>query len=161
MAVRGIHRSGSLTAVHTSVSVRLDVEPRSVAIARDACAATLGRLGVETECIEHVTLAVAEACANVVEHARPDDGAASAFDVRIDVVGEWCHVDVVDRGRGFDPSAVRFELPAPPSTRGRGLGIMRRVVDDVVVTTAEGAGTRVLLSKRLAFEPWSPLAAAV
>jgi serine/threonine-protein kinase RsbW len=148
-----------LPRVNTSVSVRLDVEPRSVAIARDACAATLTRLGVEAECVEHVTLAVAEACANVVEHSVPESPGPSAFDVRIDVVGEWCHIDIVDRGRGFDPGTVRFELPAPPSTRGRGLGIMRRVVDDVVVTTAEGAGTRVLLSKRLAFEPWSPLAA--
>jgi serine/threonine-protein kinase RsbW len=147
-----------LATVHASVSIRLDVEPRSVALARDACAATLGRLGVEAECIEHVTLAVGETCANVVEHAAQ---AGAAFDVRIDVVGQWCHIDVVDRGCGFDATQLAFELPKAPAARGRGFGIVRRVVDDVVVTTAEGAGTRVLLSKRLAFEPWSPLAAAV
>jgi serine/threonine-protein kinase RsbW len=139
------------------VSVRLDVDPRSVAIARDTCAATLRRIGVAEECIDHLTLAVAEACANVVEHSSLSN---EVFDIRIDVVGSWCHIDVVDRGRGFDPTTISFEMPPVPSARGRGMGIMRRVVDDVVVTTAEGAGTRVLLSKRLTFEPWSPRAHA-
>jgi serine/threonine-protein kinase RsbW len=110
-------------------------------------------MGVANECVDHITLAVAEACANVVEHAgRSED----VFDIRIDVVGSWCHIDVVDRGRGFDPATISYELPPAATTRGRGIGIMRRVVDDVVVTTAEGAGTRVLLSKRLWFEPWAP-----
>jgi serine/threonine-protein kinase RsbW len=138
--------------VHTLVSVQLDVDPRSAAIARDTCAAALLRIGVEQECVDHVTLAVAEACANVVEHAGTG---ASTFDIRIDVVGSWCHVDVVDRGRGFDPTSLSFELPPAPSVRGRGIAIMRRVVDEVTVATAEGAGTRVLLSKRLTFAPWA------
>lgn len=108
----------------------------------------LERLGVEGECIEHVKLAVAEACANVVDHAGDDQG---AYDVRIDVAGEWCHIVVTDHGRGFDTRSLTYEMPGAPSQRGRGLAIMRRVLDDVVVSSLVGGGTRVLLSKQLEF----------
>jgi serine/threonine-protein kinase RsbW len=127
----------------------LSAEPRSVGIARDACTALLERLDVQTECIEMLKLAVAEACANVVEHAcDPTD----LYEVRIDVVGGWCHVGVIDHGRGFDTRALTYEMPSAPSARGRGLAIMRRVVDDVVVSSLAGGGTRVLLSKQLVFD---------
>ncbi len=117
-------------------------------IVRDTCAATLRRLGIADDCIELVKLAVTEACTNVVDHADTVD---DAFDVRLDVVGEWCYIDVFDRGRGFDSRTLTFEAPPAPSVRGRGLSIMRRIVDDVVVSSAVGAGTRVLLAKQLEY----------
>lgn len=118
----------------------------------------LHRLDIVSECVEQMKLAVAEACTNVVEHAL-DPG--DLYDVRIDVVGEWCHVTVIDHGRGFDARTLTFEMPGAASARGRGLAIMRRVVDDVVISSSVGAGTRVLLSKQLAFATSSSLAAAV
>lgn len=131
-----------------SVSLHLAAEPRSVGLVRDVCAAALARLGIAEESIAVVKLAVTEAATNVVDHA---DSIDDAFDVRLDVVGDWCYVDVFDRGRGFDSQTLTFEAPPAPSVRGRGLSIMRRIVDDIVVSSTAGVGTRVRLAKRLRF----------
>jgi serine/threonine-protein kinase RsbW len=141
--------------VRPSISLQLAADPPSVGVARDACIAMLGRIGVTRRCIDELVLGVSEACANAVEHAtHPGD----RYEVRIDVVGEWCHVTVIDNGNGFDTQLAAYDLPVPEQTRGRGLAIMRHVADDLVVHSVIGAGTRVLLLKRLSLEDWSPLA---
>lgn len=131
-----------------SVSLHLAAEPRSVGVVREVCAAALARLGITRDSIDILKLAVTEAATNVIDHAESVD---DAFDVRIDVVGDWCYVDVVDRGRGFDSQSLTFEAPPAASVRGRGLSIMRRIVDDVVVSSIVGAGTRVRLAQQLEF----------
>jgi serine/threonine-protein kinase RsbW len=143
--------------LQTSLTVRLDADPRSVGIARTIFQAALERLGVTEDCNDAVVLAVAEACTNAVEHANPDRGAFDAIEVRIDVTGTWCLVEVIDHGSGFDPGAAPQGFPAPDEVRGRGMALMNELADEVIVQSAIGAGTRVLLTKRLAVEGWSPL----
>jgi anti-sigma regulatory factor (Ser/Thr protein kinase) len=59
-----------------------------------------------------VTLAVSEACTNVVVHAYPD-GAPGVLDVEAEVEDDLCVV-VRDEGRGFAPR---------PDSPGAGLGV--------------------------------------
>jgi serine phosphatase RsbU (regulator of sigma subunit)/anti-sigma regulatory factor (Ser/Thr protein kinase) len=87
---------------------------------------------------DDVLLAAGEACANAVEHAY--DGAAGTVELVAAVDGDAVDLVVTDHGHWREPR---------PSTRGRGLGIMRRLVDDVDVETGE-AGTRVHLRRSLA-----------
>jgi serine/threonine-protein kinase RsbW len=152
--------------LRTSLTVRLDAEAQSVSVVRTICSAALARLGVTGGCADEVALALAEACTNAVEHSQlgsderdEPDGAhgPGTFEVRVDVVGIWCHIEVIDHGSGFDADGTAGCLPDPGAIRGRGIAIMRQMTDDLVVQSAIGAGTRVLLSKRLVVEDWSPL----
>lgn len=143
--------------LQTSLCVRLDADPRSVGVARTICQAALGRLGVTEDCNDAVVLAITEACTNAVEHAAPGSGGLDAIEVRIDVTGTWCHVEVIDHGPGFDAGSAPQDFPAPEAVRGRGMALMNELADELVVQSIIGAGTRVLLAKRLAVEGWSPL----
>jgi anti-sigma regulatory factor (Ser/Thr protein kinase) len=91
------------------------------------------------------------------------------------VDGAACRVEVTDAGRGCRaPRGVRrlgrrtrSVPPVPPAEpeipdhaalaeSGRGFAIMSACVDEVTLRTAPGRGTRVVLDKRIAWDP--PLA---
>ena len=84
-----------------------------------------------------ITVAVQEACANAIEHAY-GPGAAS-FTVEAELADRVVRLAVRDRGRWRDPRGEH---------RGRGLALMRALMDDVQVHAAEG-GTEVVLVRRL------------
>lgn len=85
--------------------------------------------------IEGALLAFGEAASNAVEHAYPAD-APGAVDVRLDEDHTRVSIAVHDHGRWRDPPA--------PGLRGRGLNIISRLVDDIVVNTDE-TGTSVTI----------------
>ncbi len=86
---------------------------------------------------DDVLLAAGEACANAVEHAY--DGGIGTVALVAAVDGDAVDLVVTDHGHWREPR---------PSTRGRGLGIMRRLVDEVDVDTG-AEGTRVHLRRAL------------
>ncbi len=100
------------------------------------------------EAIAQVTMAVDEACANVIKHAYNEDGRDIA--IRISTDAERFTVCIEDQGRPFRP-----ELWSEPdifriaeSRRGGGLGvhIMRSLMDQVEYTS-KGATNQVRLTK--------------
>ena len=91
-----------------------------------------------------VEIAITEACANAVIHADPADD----YEVRIRSGGGWCLVEVVDSGGGFDAAAVPAQ-PAQTATCGRGLMLIRGLVDQLDVRSRRPTGTLLRLSKRL------------
>lgn len=110
---------------------------------RRLCGRSLEVVGAEPEVIEDVALALTEACANVLRHV--EDG--SAYEVLLGFDEQRAFVDVVDRGGGFDPDEVG---PADPEDEsGRGLHLMRQLMDSVSFDSASGSGTTVHLEKRL------------
>jgi serine/threonine-protein kinase RsbW len=144
----------------------------SVPVMRQVLGDTLRGVGVNEDSVSDILLAATEACTNVVLHAGHS---AAAFTVAATVDGAACRVEVTDAGRGCRaPGAVRRlgrrarVLPeAPPPERepadqaalaesGRGFAIMSACVDEVTLRTAPGRGTRVVLDKRIAWDP--PLA---
>jgi anti-sigma regulatory factor (Ser/Thr protein kinase) len=86
-----------------------------------------------------ITLAVSEACANAVEHAEHPSREAVGVEAELDAAD--LVFSVRDYGRWRDESLTG-------SDRGRGLEMMRSLVDSVEV--ASGAdGTRTNLRQRL------------
>ena len=103
----------------------------------------LEALATARQAVDDVETGVGEACANAVQHAWRSE----AFDIAITVEEATCTVWVVDDGPGFDPDRVR---PATPSAEGgRGLPLMRAVMDGVMVISQPGQGTVVRLAKVL------------
>jgi serine phosphatase RsbU (regulator of sigma subunit)/anti-sigma regulatory factor (Ser/Thr protein kinase) len=129
-----------------TIELTLDAEPAVLAGLRR----TLGRwldedgVGVGVEDRFGITLAVSEAAANAVEHAY---GARSAtFTVRceFDRPGGQVRAIVADDGRW---------RASRPYGRGRGLAIMRALVDDVEVDRREDGTTVTLIKKIVEGQP--------
>lgn len=119
---------------------------------------TLRGIGVHEDSVADIVLAATEACTNVVLHAGQS---ASDYTVAATVDRNGCRVEVTDTGAGYSPkrgSRVRRQTADPLTESGRGLSIMRACVDAVTLRSAPGQGTRVILTKRI---HWDPVASPV
>jgi serine/threonine-protein kinase RsbW len=119
----------------------------TVPVARHIVRTALGRVGVEDACAHDVVVALSEACTNVLLHAGPGD----EYGVRVNVEDERCRIRVVDVGRGFDSVRLAQDGALPEAEQGRGVTLMRALVDRVRFTSRPEAGTIVTLEKTLEF----------
>src|SRR4030095_10213309 len=135
-------------------SLSLPNDEISIPIIRRICAKSLAVLGVARECIGDVELALAEACANVLLHA-PEEG---EYEVSVGLDDSVAVIDVVDRGGGFDTTAIDASTVDAVSEHGRGIFLMRALMDRVQFQAMGGPrpGTRVHLEKRLAWDEHAP-----
>lgn len=134
---------GAKWPVDVRFSLDLPSETLSIPVIRHILGDTLRGLGVSEACIADILVAVSEACTNVVQHAE----STSRYEVAVAVEGGQCVLKVVDRGQGFSVESPRNMNPESES--GRGIKIMKALVDDVVVDSRPESGTVVHLQKRL------------
>lgn len=131
------------------VALCLPREAETVAIVRDIAVAALVRLGVTHDCAEDIRLALSEACSNVVDHSEADD----QYEVRLLVDQARCEIRVIDSGRGFDAGLLHETAPAAAdSPRGRGISMMKALVDNVTFESQPEEGTLVRLVKTLTLD---------
>jgi serine phosphatase RsbU (regulator of sigma subunit)/anti-sigma regulatory factor (Ser/Thr protein kinase) len=103
---------------------------------------------------QEMLLAVGEAVANACRHGRRPEG-RSEIRVRCSIEGPDVTVTVSDEGPGFDPAAMeRHGLPDRFASGGRGLFLMRQLVDSVSFETSP-EGTTVRLTRHMAGVPAS------
>ncbi|MGH9011789.1 MAG: ATP-binding protein [Acidimicrobiia bacterium] len=137
-------------------ALRLPRDAVTVPLVRTICRDAMSRLGVTSDCQGDVALALTEACANVVQHAGGDD---NEYDVQIEFTGAICHIRVVDRGQGIDlRDSARTETILDQAS-GRGIVLMRLMVDRIAFESRPEDGTIVHLQKRLELEENALLAA--
>ena len=130
-------------------SVRLPTDAQSVPLVRGLLRQALGYLGVAETGIQEIVLALTEACANVVQHA----GEHEEYQVDIAIDDEICRISVLDDGDGFDPAATAIEQERSPLDAGRGLLLMRALVDRLDFVQDDDGRHRVTLEKRLNVSP--------
>ena len=116
--------------------------PEEIAPARAVLRGWLAQAGVEAQLSYDVLLAAGEAVGNAVEHGGRD-GLGSAITLRADAAGTELRLSVTDTGRWKPPD------PVANSHRGRGIMLMRALMDDVAVKPGEN-GTSVSMSVSLA-----------
>jgi serine/threonine-protein kinase RsbW len=124
-------------------SLALPREALSVPVIRKVLGDALRGLGVSQDCIADILVAASEACTNVIEHADT----ASDFEVAACIDGDNCVLKISDNGRGFREVPTRRSKPDDES--GRGIKIMRALLDGVDVDSRPGRGTVVYLHKQL------------
>jgi serine/threonine-protein kinase RsbW len=135
--------------VEIRYSLRLPRDVVTVPLVRTICRDAMNRLGVTSDCQGDVALALTEACANVVQHA---DGAENEYEVQIEFAGGICHIRVLDQGRGIDlRDSARTETILDQDS-GRGIVLMRLMVDRIAFESRPEDGTIVHLQKRLELE---------
>jgi serine/threonine-protein kinase RsbW len=133
-------------------SLALPREALSIPVIRRVLGDALRALGVTEGCIADILVAISEACTNAVRHAPT----ASRFEVVASVDGGYCVLKVIDRGQGM-PSSFGRRRVRRDSESGRGIRIMRALVDDVTFDSRTGEGTVVYLQKRLAWRAEAPM----
>jgi len=119
----------------------------SVPVARRMLKQSMDLLGVEPEIVADLQLALTEACTNVLDHSTGEDD----YDVCAGIDDDRCVLEVIDRGHGFDGSALGHERAAAGDEDGRGIHLMRALVDRVAFESLPAKGTVVHLEKRLAW----------
>ena len=135
------------------IALSLPRDEVSVPLVRRLTSNAMRLLGVDGDCLDELQVALTEACANVLRHADAEDD----YEVRVRVDGRSVVIDVVDRGTGFDASALGIRDANPEAEQGRGIQLMRALVDDVQFAQAQPQGTVVSLTKRITSPDDAPL----
>ena len=149
-------RSGHMTRnMEIVYSLRLPRDSATVPLVRTLCLDAMTRLGVTSSCCADVALALTEACSNVVRHAA----GVTEYTVTVQLGPSDCHIRVIDGGHGLPDTAVRGEMPDPDDDTGRGIALMRVLVDDIAFVSRPEDGTVVHLEKHLELEEGSLLRA--
>jgi serine/threonine-protein kinase RsbW len=144
------------------MDVRLDIElprqRRAVAVLRHAVGSLCREIGVADDDVQDLALALSEACNNVVAHAHDDD----SFSVVFTLESLVAKVVVVNTTTPFSPADFDRDGPGDPwSESGRGLLIMRTLVDEARFSPSGDGGTLVELVRQVTPMPGSLLADGV
>jgi serine/threonine-protein kinase RsbW len=141
--------------VQLELALSLPRDGRSVPVARHLVRARLLTIGVAEDCTHDVEVALSEACTNVLRHGD----SAAEYAVRLHLDAERCLLRVSEVGGGL----LRTFGQEPPggapddqAEHGRGLFLMRALVDRVGFRLLPGTGSVVSLEKRLTYADAEP-----
>ena len=107
--------------------------------------------GFDEESVEAIEIACLEAVENVIDHS----GLAGVGKLRIQtgLSGDLFHVEIRDRGVPWPNEVITgkvgHEMPPIESPRGRGIAMMRALMDEVVPSLAPDGEKVLRLTKRL------------
>jgi serine/threonine-protein kinase RsbW len=133
------------------VELEIPARPAYLSLVRLIVDAAVGSLapGLSVARLDDLKIAVTEACSNAIE-AHEAILADGPVVVRCVIDDHQVTVDIVDRGRGFDPDRVET-LPAATDPRrlrhesGLGIPLMRTLTDEVAFSP-DADGTKVSLT---------------
>ena len=104
-------------------------------------------LGVSADCVAQIELAVTEACTNVLRHV---EGTDAEYEVSVAVNEKQCDIRLVDTaGEIFDHANEGFAEAHPDAESGRGIFLMRAMVDELKFVSEPETGSVVHLVKKL------------
>jgi serine/threonine-protein kinase RsbW len=138
--------------VDIKLAMNIPKDSSTLPLVRHLTKYSLKEIGVSRTCIGDVEVAVTEACANVVEHTTEED----EYSVEIEITDETCEIRVVDTGHGFDFETIGRSDADAGAEGGRGIQLMRALVDRIKFTSEPESGTIVHLVKALEFDGAKP-----
>jgi serine/threonine-protein kinase RsbW len=122
-------------------------DPRMLSIVRSFVEAVCHARQVDWSTIHAVVLATGEAVTNIVRHAHRDR-LDRPFQVQCEVDSQTVVVTLVDEGEPFDLNLVPRLDPSELRIGGRGVFLMRTLMDEVSCQTLGSCGNRLRLLKR-------------
>lgn len=131
------------------LQLSLPRDARYVSLLRRVTDSLLRDMDVPDETVDDVTVALSEACGNVIRHAEGTE----EYGVRLSVGSTICEIEVCDLGPGFDHEVLEEAESAESSAvaaaaeDGRGLLLLRALMDDLRFVS-EDETTTVRLIKR-------------
>ena len=130
------------------IALLLPRDEQTVPVSRHIAANAMAEIGVAEDSTHDIAVALTEACTNVLMHSGPGD----EYEVSLEVDEDQCVIRVVDTGRGFDAASLDFGHARNSAEQGRGIELMRTLVDQVRFISKPEAGTIVHLEKTLEFD---------
>ena len=128
-------------AAATQLSFSVPPEPARLLRARDRIRDFLQQHCSDQSAIDDVVLCVEEACTNVIRHS----GAPEEMRIALRFVADDLVAEVTDRGKGFDTGAFDPDVvPDVAAPGGRGLFLMAHLMDEVVLSCADGLDVRMV-----------------
>lgn len=124
------------------LEIEFSADPAELAGARSALRKWLVRAGVDPSQTLDVLIATGEALANAIEHGHRDRPGGTVR-LRATVLADRLHLTIADTGVWKVPHAD------PASHRGRGIALMRALMQDVTIETCD-SGTTIDLHARIA-----------
>jgi serine/threonine-protein kinase RsbW len=140
-----------------SLTLNLPRDGLSVPVARRIVDAAMRTVGVRAGCVDDVSLALTEACTNVLQHSGPGD----EYEVGVRLHDDVCSIEVCDVGHGFDFASLQEGDVETEAERGRGVQLMKLLVDRVHFESRPEAGAVVHMEKQLDYTDGSLLDKAI
>ncbi len=135
------------------LTLALPRDALSVPVVRRVLNRSMATIGVAETCRTDIEVALTEAVTNVLDHAVDGD----EYEVTAVIDAHRCSIEVVDRGRGFDAETLGRAQADPSAEEGRGIQLIRALVDRVQFTSRPEHGAIVHLEKDLDYEADAPV----
>ena len=136
-----------------TMSLALPRDEMSIPVVRRTLQRSMEVLGVDAESCDDILLAVSEACTNVLDHARDGDD----YRVSCGIDEGMCVIQVIDEGHGFDAELLGRTDAETDAEAGRGIQLMRALVDNIRFENHPREGTIVHLEKQLHWHDDAPI----
>jgi len=110
--------------------------------------ATIAKLCLGRSAGWDIVLAVGEAATNCVLHGQSKDGAHNTITTRIESSRDCVRIQLHDGGSGFHADVSSWPAPDLTSEKGRGIFIIKTLMDDVEYPCVKN-GTLCVLTKKV------------
>jgi serine/threonine-protein kinase RsbW len=134
--------------VEIGLKLSLPRDELTVPVARRIVDSAMSAIGVDPSCASDVTIAMTEACTNVIKHAGPAD----EYELEFRLDNASCEIWVRNFGEA-DVSGFSVSEVAHDAERGRGFQLMQALVDDLHFVSDQVEGTIVVLRKTVTYRP--------
>ena len=109
------------------------------------------KAGLSDQEVYQVALAVDEACANIIDHAYGGEGIGDIY-CECNVLSDGLEIILIDQGNPFDPDKIPEPKVGAPleelGSRGAGLFLIKKVMDEVHFDFSKEKGTTLFMTKR-------------
>lgn len=141
-----------MASIERKFALHVPSSTGNLAMIREFVTAVGSQAGFTDDEVARLELAVDEACTNVIEHAYGHDTTKEVV-VRAIFDEEALRIEVVDTGRGFDPTGLPDRTPeqlvAERRSGGLGMRVIKSVMDEVSYEMIPGKKNELRMVKRI------------
>jgi anti-sigma regulatory factor (Ser/Thr protein kinase) len=124
-------------------TVRIPADVKAIALARQMVAEVAMTAGLRSEAVHHCTLAVEEACANIIEHGYDAGGASGqCIDVICVLLPDKLLIRILDDSPPYNPLSREDPNPGAGLEQrergGWGVYFIKQLMDDVAYSYQAG-----------------------
>ncbi len=131
----------------SNIELKIPCREEFAVIGRMQAEAIARRLKYDEEEVQDIKSAVGEAVDNAIEHGNSEKGIDLHYHLSMDDL----LIEIIDYGCGFDLDEKGAVPPDPMAERGRGIFLMRNLLDNVSINSKSGEGTQVIMRKKRIF----------
>lgn len=133
-------REGKEIGTSEPISLKIPSRAEYVLLARLVVSQVGELAGFDQQDVYDLKLAITEAATNVIRHAEVD-----SFEIEYRPSPGEIEIIVKDAGEGFEAEDLMGD---PSSQGGFGLAVIQNLVDEVVLETTAGGGTRLRMIRQ-------------